>query len=381
MVSTTIESRPKTGASPEILKMIEPINSFTSQITPSRLFSRLRPPVHQIISLFVFCIFISVLITACGLSGSNDSIGIGQNASRIELQQPEDLKPLPLGKNGQIQIVASTTIIADVVDNIGGDHLELAELIPLGSDPHAYQPTPGDLQVLYGADLILLNGFDLEAELEDILAPVSHSVPVISLSEGLRARTLEGDATHSEIATHSDGLDPHVWFDPILVSYWVDRIEQSLSRLDPAHAEEFQVNTKRYQDELSELDQWIAEQVSSLPSDQRKLVLDHLVLGYFADHYGFKMLNALIPGFSTAAEASPREIAELSDMILAEGVPAIFIGVDTNPRLAEQIAGDLDIQVIELYTSSLGPVGGPADSYLEMMQYNVLAIKQALSPE
>jgi ABC-type Zn uptake system ZnuABC Zn-binding protein ZnuA len=108
------------------------------------------------------------------------------------------------------------------------------------------------------------------------------------------------------------------------------------------------------------------------------LVLDHLVMGYFADRYGFEMISALVPAFSSAAEASARELADLSDIIRAEGVQAIFIGVDTNPRLAEQIAGDLDIEVVQLYTGSLGSPGGPAETYLEMMQYNVLAIKQVL---
>jgi zinc/manganese transport system substrate-binding protein len=333
---------------------------------------------HQRSTLFIILI---LLLGACSLVPHRNLVGNGSQNRLIELRQPEDLEPITLSEGRPLRIVASTSIVADVVASIGGDNLELAALIPRGTDPHAYQPTPGDLQDLYVADLILLNGLDLEADLEDILAPVSISIPMISLSEGLRARTLEENASHSELNTHSDGIDPHVWFDPVLVSHWVDRIEHSLCRLDPAHADEYLVNASHYHDELSNLDQWIEAQVVSIPAGQRKLVLDHLVMGYFADRYGFEMISALVPAFSSAAEASPRELAVLTEVILAEGVPAIFVGVDTNPNLAEQIAGDLGLEVIELYTGSLGPVGGPADSYLEMMQYNVLAIKQALSPE
>jgi ABC-type Zn uptake system ZnuABC Zn-binding protein ZnuA len=316
-----------------------------------------------------------VLFSACASPTDRGSLaGSAPSDQHLTLRQPDALEPAPLVDGRHLQVVASTSIIADVVDNIGGDNLELAVLIPRGTDPHAYQPTPGDLQALYGADLILLNGFNLEADLVDVLSPVSEGVPVISLSDGLQARALnEG--------VYDKGIDPHVWFDPVLVSHWVDRIEQSLSRLDPAYAEEFKASASRYHDELSNLDQWIDEQVISIPAGQRKLVLDHLLLGYFADRYGFEMISALVPAFSSAAEASPRELAVLTEVILAEGVPAIFVGVDTNPNLAEQIAGDLGIEVIELYTGSLGPLGGPADSYLEMMQYNVLAIKQALGPE
>jgi zinc/manganese transport system substrate-binding protein len=324
-------------------------------------------------------LFIS--LGACSPGPSGQPSGNGFQDHHMALRQPEDLEPITSVEGNKLRIVTSTSIIADVVANIGGGNLDLTTLIPRGIDPHTYQPTPGDLQALYQADLILLNGLELETDLEDILAPVSHEVAVISLSEGIQARTLEEGDNHTSLDAHTSGLDPHVWFDPVLVSQWVDRIELSLSLLDPAHTESYQVNANRYRDELLNLDQWIVEQVRSLPAGQRKLVLDHLVLGYFADRYGFMMLDALVPGFSSAAEASPREIAELSDLIRTEGVLAIFIGIDTNPHLAEQIAGDLDIQVIELYTGSLGPVGSPAGSYIEMMQYNVLAIKQALNPE
>jgi ABC-type Zn uptake system ZnuABC Zn-binding protein ZnuA len=153
-----------------------------------------------------------------------------------------------------------------------------------------------------------------------------------------------------------------------------------LSNLDPEHRSAYQDNARRYREELSKLDGWIRDVTGSIPADQRVLVLDHLVLGYFADRYGFEMSGAIVPAFSSAAEPSARELAALSEVIITEGVPAIFVGADSNAALSVQIAGDLGIEVVQLYTGSLGPVGGPAGTYLGLMQYNVLAIQQALSP-
>jgi ABC-type Zn uptake system ZnuABC Zn-binding protein ZnuA len=321
----------------------------------------------------VLALLLALVLSACRSSS-------GQ--SHLALAQPEDLQPLSLGEGQRLRVVATTSIVADVAANVGGDYIELTVLIPRGTDPHAYQPTSGDLQALYQADLVLLNGFELEASLEDELGSLNASVPLLSLSEGLPARTLDAQGDHGDDNNdHDEGLDPHVWFDPTYVMHWVDRIETALVRLDPDQTTGFQANADRFRDELAALDAWIVEQVASIPLNRRKLVLDHLVLGYFAERYDFEVISALVSAFSSAAEASPRELATLTELIRAEKVPAIFIGVDTNPRLAEQLAGDLGIAVVPLYTGSLSAVGGPAETYLEMMQYNVLVIQNALSSE
>jgi zinc/manganese transport system substrate-binding protein len=306
----------------------------------------------------------------------------GPLGQHLLLTQPEDLEPANLAEDEALQIVVSTSIVGDVVANIGGENIILSVLIPRGIDPHAYQPTSGDLQALYEADLVLLNGFELEVSLEDELSSLDASVPLLSLSEGLPARSFDEHGDHGNEANgHGDALDPHVWFDPTYVMHWVDRIETALVRLNPDHTTVFQTNADHFRDDLAALDTWIMEQVASIPETQRKLVLDHLILGYFAERYDFEVISALVPAFSSAAEASPRELATLTERIRAEKVPAIFVGVDTNPRLAEQLAQDLGIAVVPLYTGSLSDVGGPAETYLELMQYNVLAIRNALNPK
>lgn len=332
----------------------------------------------SLLALLLMC----VGLTACGNPIDTDLNRAPGSSQVISLRQPGDLKPLPLRAGQPLKVVASTSIIADVAANVGGEALELTVLIPRGVDPHAYQPTPGDLQALYQADLVLLNGFGLEVALEDELGAVSTSVAVVSLSDGLEPRTLAQEPGPSGgDSEQGEGLDPHVWFDPTMVSHWVDRIETALAQLNPDHAAEFHVNASRYRSELESLDGWIRDQLISIPGGRRKLVLDHLVLGYFADRYDFEVVSALVPAFSSAAETSAHELALLDTTIRSEGLPVIFIGMDTNPRLAEQLAGDLGIEVVQLYTGSLSRAGGPANTYIEMMQYNVLAMQRVLGQE
>jgi ABC-type Zn uptake system ZnuABC Zn-binding protein ZnuA len=179
---------------------------------------------------------------------------------------------------------------------------------------------------------------------------------------------------------HGPGLDPHIWFDPTQVIHWVDRIMRTLVHADPDHALAYRTNASNYQTELGALDDWIQEQLGVIPSDRRKLVLDHLAMGYFAERYGFEIVSALLPAFSSAAETSARDLAVMSNTIREQAIPAIFVGMDSNPRLAQQLALDLGIEVVQLYTGSLSSLTGPAATYQAMMMYNVLAIQQALSP-
>ncbi len=318
-------------------------------------------------------------LTACLPVPGREEAPSRKAEETLNLRQPEQLEPQ--SGEGRLRVVASTSIVADLAAIIGGEHIELSVLMPRAVDPHSFQPSPGDLQALYRADLVLLNGFGLEDDLAAELSPVSAQVPMISLSDGLAPRTFAGESGSDEDGEHGQGRDPHVWFDPQLVSHWVDRVEQAFARLDPLHAPDYQILAASYRNELAALDSWIRTQVDFIPVERRKLVLDHLVLGYFAARYNFDVVQALVPAYSSAAEPSPRELASLVEILSAERIPAIFIGMEANPRLAKQLAADLGIEVVMLYTGSLGPSGGPAATYLDMMQYNVLAIRHALAPE
>jgi ABC-type Zn uptake system ZnuABC Zn-binding protein ZnuA len=297
----------------------------------------------------------------------------------------------------RLNILATTTIVADVVRNIGVEKINLTVLLPTGVDPHSFQPAPQDIAKMADADLIFANGAGLEEFLTPMIESANAVEKVIYVSEGIELLELAEGEEHSDEHSqeaemlssthtaeesehhHHEGGDPHVWFDPNNVMIWTNNITQALIKMDPANAESYQKNSENYLTELKALDEWIRQQVSSIPAENRKLVTDHQVFTYFAERYGFFQEGAVIPGYSTVAEPSAQEIAALEDIIRQQGVKAIFVGSSVNPALSRRVAEDTDVQLITIFTGSLSAPGGGADTYLEFMRYNVNAIVQALS--
>jgi ABC-type Zn uptake system ZnuABC Zn-binding protein ZnuA len=151
-----------------------------------------------------------------------------------------------------------------------------------------------------------------------------------------------------------------------------------LGELDPDNAAIYQANADQYGQELQQLDAWIREQVAQIPTENREIITDHLVFGYFADEYGFTQVGAILPGYSTLAEPSAQELAQTEDAIRNLGVKALFVGETVNSQVAKQVALDTGLQLVFLNTGSLSEEGGQADSYLDYIRYNVEAIVNAL---
>lgn len=281
--------------------------------------------------------------------------------------------------DSKLKVVATTTLVGDIVRQIGGDAIHLTVLLPVGSDPHSYEPTPQDIARVTDADVIFVNGLGLEAFLENMLESASESGRIVPVSEGIEARLLdEGGSEHQDSEQHPEDGDPHVWMDPNNVIVWVGNIESALKGLDPAHAETYAERAGQYRQELSELNGWIKEQAAGIPPEQRELVTDHLVFGYFADRYGFQQTGTIFPGYSTIAQPSAQDLAALENIIQELDVRAIFVGKTINPALAERISADTGTRLVYLYTGSLTEQGGEADTYLAYMRYNVSAIVEAL---
>lgn len=270
-----------------------------------------------------------------------------------------------------LSAVATTSIVGDVVKAIGGEEVSLVVLFPPGTDPHTFEPTPRDLRALHAADVAFINGAGLEEGLAPILASPELRGKVVDLSAGLPLRALDGNDDHGEV-------DPHVWFDPLLVAEWTRTIEMVLGALDPDRQDTFAARAAAYRSELASLDGWIQAQVALLPAERRVLVTDHRVLGYFAARYGFAEAGAIVSGFSTLAEPSARDMAALTDRIHALGVPAVFVSAEFNPDLATQLARDTGTQVVVLFHGSLSAPDGPAPDYLSFMRENVRRIVEAL---
>lgn len=282
------------------------------------------------------------------------------------------------GENQKLKALATTTIVADVVAQIGGEAIDLTVLLPPGTDPHTFDPTPQDVASVADAQVVFANGAGLEEFLEILLESAGAQNKVVYVSEGIPL--LHFDGVHEDDSTeHRDeNADPHTWTDPNNILIWINNIEQALSELDPNNAGLYKENAKNYAAEVKEMDAWIKQQVEQIPLESREIITDHVQFAYFAEEYGFQQLGAIISGYSTLAEPSAQELASLEDAIKEYDVKAIFVGKTVNPNLANRIAADTGIQIVFLYTGSLTEDGGEADTYLEYIQYNVSAIVNAL---
>jgi ABC-type Zn uptake system ZnuABC Zn-binding protein ZnuA len=274
----------------------------------------------------------------------------------------------PLGMAAPPSVAATTSIVGDVVAQVGGERISLSVLMPLGTDPHAFEPTPRDLVALARAEVVFASGAGLEETLAPILTSPEVQAKVVDLSAEVPFRTLEDE----------EGIDPHVWLDPTNVILWTRRIERALSAVDPAGAEEYAARAEAYRSALHDLDLWIQDQVAAIPADRRRLVADHRALGYFAARYGFVEAGAIVPSFSTLAEPSARDLAQLADQLRALGVPAVFVTPTFSPALAAQLAADTGVRIVILYLGTLTGPDGPAPDYLAMMRENVRRIVEAL---
>lgn len=297
-----------------------------------------------------------------------------------------------LGEGERLRVVATSNLVADAVKRVGGDAIELSTLIPLGADPHSYTATPQDLRQLSDAHVIFISGLGLEEALLPALDSLDGDAPLVPVNAGVAtiefgaadAHAGEDEAEEADAADaehgHDHGVDPHTWLDVMNVAIWSDNVATVLSELDPDNADSYRAAAADYRAELEALDADLREQIGGLPVASRKLVTDHDALGYFAAAYDFEVVGAVVPAYSTMAAPSAQELAALQNQIEAAGVPAIFVGTTVNPNLASQIAEDLGIAVVPLYTGSLSEADGPASTYVEMMRYNVGAIVEALQP-
>ena len=266
-------------------------------------------------------------------------------------------------------ILTTTTILADVTRNVAGDRLTVGSLLPVGTDPHSYQPVPQDATKIDESKVLIVHGGDYESFLDALLENAGGPNKLIDASTGVRF--LSG--------TQSDQvIDPHVWLDPNNVIVYVDNIREGLTQFDPDGTEIYQANASAYIDELTELDAWINGQVAQIEPQRRVLVTNHEALGYFAKRYGFTIVGAVIPSFSSNSAPSAQQMADLIEQIKLYEAPAIFLDASDNPDLAKQIAAETGVKVVsDLHLESLTQ-GGPAATYIDMMKDNVTKIVLAL---
>jgi zinc/manganese transport system substrate-binding protein len=368
----------------------------------------------------------ALLLTACGAAGEGDETATDADPGLEdgEVEETDDLL-----------VVATTSILGDLVENLLGDDGEVEVVMPPGADPHGFEPSAADAAMLREADLVVANGLALEENLLSALESAEEDgVRVFELADQLDPIDFDWEGPHDhghgddgEDDGHDDGHDdgaeddghghddgaeddghghddeaeddahdeeggdghgpedPHFWHDPVRTADGVTLIAAELAELsEVVDADEWDARAEAYADEILAVHEEVEETLSVIDDGDRVLVTNHDAFGYLAVRYDFEVLGTVIPGSSTQAEANPREFSELIQTVEEAGVTAVFSENTESDRLAEQLASevvdrsDLDIEVVQLYSDALGEDGSGAETYLDMLRDNARRIADAL---
>lgn len=271
-----------------------------------------------------------------------------------------------VGLPGRIPVVVSLPVFVSLVQSVGGDHVTVSSIVPAGSDPHSYQPTPGSVRAVARAQAIFVNGAGLETWLNGLIdaAGGSHA-PVYILSEGMPAVV--------QTASGTEEGNPHFWLDPSDAIRYVRVIEEGLSQRDPEHASDYQANAGRYAGQIQDFDAWAKGQIDRIPPERRKLVTFHDAFPYFGRHFGLDVVGAVER--SPGQEPSAREVADLIDQVKALKIRAIFNEPQFSPKLTNVLAQEAGIKTLTLYSES----PPPGDDYIAMMRRNITTLVEGLS--
>jgi zinc/manganese transport system substrate-binding protein len=288
----------------------------------------------------------------------------------------------PSGDDG-VLVVATTSILGDIASNVVGEEGIVEFLIPIGGDSHDFSPSAQQTARLTEADLVVANGLNLEESMVDVLGTAqADGAMVIELAPLVEPIPFTGPE-HEDEEGHEDedengGEDPHFWNDPIRVGDAALALAAELMASHPDGG--WQERAAAYAGEMEATDTAISALVEDVPEGSRKLVTNHEAFGYFASRYGFDIIGVVIPGGSTLAEPSSAELAELVEVMEHEAIRVIFAETSQPTALADAVAAELgeDVQVVELFTESLGPPGSGAETISEMLITNAERIAAAL---
>jgi zinc/manganese transport system substrate-binding protein len=269
-----------------------------------------------------------------------------------------------------IPVVASFSILADVVKQVGGNLVDVTSLVPANGDPHEFSPSPKDAKAIKNAMATFISGEGLESWFSKIVKASGSSKPAVVVSEGIQTHTFNEDG--------EEVTDPHVWNSIPNVIQWVNNIEKTLENADPEYAAIYQANAQKYTQQLNQLNKKIHNEIETIPANKRKVLTSHDAFGYYAKEYKVQFLAPL--GLSTETEATAAEVANLIDQIKQEHIKTYFIENSNDARLVTQIANATGAKSGgELYPESLSDANGPASSYLQLMNYNTQKIISALN--
>lgn len=279
--------------------------------------------------------------------------------------------------DGTFRIVTTTSMITDLVKNVGGDKVSVTGLMGAGVDPHLYKASEGDVSKLSQADMILYNGLHLEGKLVEVFENMQRQrINTIAISDALDKKDLIGSTLFAS------NYDPHIWF---AVENWekaTQFVADELSKALPEHREEFQANAKRYLGALKALKTELTEEINTLPEEQRRLVTAHDAFNYFGRSFGFDVVG--LQGISTATEAGVQDVQKTASYIIEHKVKAIFIESSVPKRTVEALQAAVNSKSHQvaiggtLFSDALGNPGTPEGTYIGMFRYNVKTMVNSL---
>ena len=288
------------------------------------------------------------------------------------------------GDAGSVRVVATTTVVGDLAREVGGDAVEVDQLLQPNSDPHDYEPRPNDVVATSKAALVLASGDGLDGWVEEVVEQSAGNPELVDLAAALPVQRAGGEDEHDH-AEHGDddaghdhdhgATDPHWWHDPTNVEAAAEEVRDALSEANPSGRALYAANAAAYVRRVRALDAGIRRCLAAVPASQRKLVTDHDALGYFADRYDVEVVGAVIPSLTTQAQPSAGDVAELAKVIRREGVRAVFPESGSSRKLPEALAKETGVTAAyHLYGDALGPQGSGADTYLGMEAANADAM-------
>ena len=316
--------------------------------------------MKKIFKLFLFAICLIFSLSACG--------------DKANISKDDKVEP---NSHNTKNIVVTTSFLYDIVEKIAGDTVNVELIIPAGEDPHLYIAKPEDLKKLQSADLVLYHGLHFEGKMVEVLDKLGISVSKQFPKDKIGSMEEDGQVI----------IDPHFWFDISLYKMAVEETKKALSNLNPKDADLYEKNTEKYLSELTQLDNYIIENIQKIPEGQRYLITPHDAFNYFSKSYGITVKAP--QGVSTSSEVSNADIQETIDFIVEHKIKAVFAESTTDPARMEKlregvVAKGFDVKIVkghgnELFSDSLAPKGQEGDNYIDMYKHNVDLIVSNLS--
>jgi zinc/manganese transport system substrate-binding protein len=294
---------------------------------------------------------------------------------RLLLAATVALATTPALAQEKLPVIATFSILGDLVKNVGGERIALTTLVGPNGDAHVYSATPADAKNVAGAKVIIINGLGFEGWIDRLIKASNAKAPVVAATRGIKARRIASGHSHGHA---HDEADPHAWQSVANAKIYVTNIRDALSAADPAGKGEYEANAKAYLEKLDALDKEIRAAVAAISAARRKVITSHDAFAYFKAAYGIDFIAP--QGVSTESEASARDVAQIIRQVKAQKVPAVFLENVSDPRLVKRIADETGAKIGgTLYSDALSEEKGPAGTYIDMMRHNLRQFAEALT--